>query len=650
MSTEFTSPGAPRCVEDLALALHNTHSEELEISVSVTEAAYFARDTDPTYSIIENRLRFASLAARNELVARTTLQAVAGSDEIAIFDAARSLWRHENEHGDLASGRFLGLLHGSRDVFLDAVALLQTPKVNPHEIAMLLCAALPYLGSLELGPLIALCRESHTRFERAFSTSTFYEKLIPALVSRPALLSELLTWIDRNQEDWSASVYGAALFAVAEVDVDDGIALASKGSDGTVASLRSMSLWVLGRICASKCLTVAQTQAVELIVRPLLGDREEWLHRQACVAVANALPRRPLCTPQWRALVDAADKVALGALASSLFHSYRELKQRSDFEEMLFDCVALGGSALSELSLLDHILARLVQESAGHDELVLRWMTEWVRRHGSGVFGDHEFAELFDQAIRSLFHKKDLLQTLVTVWMLDQGRQAPAAAGGLLSYLHPQDVEPLSFDMKVVDELDQGGLIFLCRRLLGFVLSEDHLISLLLSLLESKDAPARVFALFSEVMAEEVGYDYSRLTLEKLRIKRGDVSEPDTQALLDKIISRIEKYETTFERLPVAVELQPSSRFVRNFARAREKEMRQGMREVRKKSIIGQIAKSIPIKGGIGFFQFVNDDYTQVTNMTSFNSSITLPRRDVLDPVGQSMRRLKLQSSQRGEW
>jgi hypothetical protein len=289
--------------------------------------------------------------------------------------------------------------------------------------------------------------------------------------------------------------------------------------------------------------------------------------------------------------------------------------------------------------------------SDGHEfnAFIVDWLTQWINRHGAGNFRDTGFVDLFDQTAHRLQTERRLVETLVTRWLLQDGRAAPTAAGGFLSYLKVHEVKPLAFDIAEIDKLDEDGLIFLCRRLLGFIIDEEHLISFMLSLLGVTEAEHRAYPLFADIVVVEVGYDYPSATLANLRLILEKTENEGERHLLSEVVAAIERFVADLERLPVAKELWPPTRLARNFALARDKAMRRSNRAAHEKSFMAQIAKQIPIKGGTGFFSYLDGAYTAVTQMTTISASMTLPRREIFDPVGQALHRFNFQCAKRGD-
>ncbi|MEZ0606808.1 hypothetical protein ACAX43_32590 [Paraburkholderia sp. IW21] len=633
------------------MALHRTWTENLNIDLSEAELVGLECSTpDPRYQVANGKLEFQSLAARNQFVAEETALSVAEKDGTALFEAASELLRYETTRSDRASICLLRLAIESRDLLLDGATALRSGKVTPFVAATLLGEMLPRLANIHDTSLFEFCRALQLAGGGDIRPTPFFAPLVDELAKQEKLLSKVLDSYQTEHEVGISGLYGASLLSLANIDVDAAVSRAAHGlaSSGT-AEFRFTCAWVLDVLCTNGTIPDSYMSMVEGALAPILEDRDNDLHKAACAVVANALHLRLLCPSIWQRLLEEADPDALCALVPAIFRKYHNLKKRPDFAQILRYCLPLGQQQPSEIGLIDGVFSRLLSDGHEFNAFIVDWLTQWTNRHDAGNFRDTEFVDLFDQTAHRLQTERRLVETLVTRWLLQDGRAAPAAAGGLLSYLKVHEVKPFAFDIAEIDKLDEDGLIFLCRRLLGFVIDEEHLILFMLSLLGVTDAEHRTYRLFADIVVAEVGYDYPSATLANLRLILEKTENEGERHLISEVVAAIERFVADMERLPVANELWPPTRLARNFSLARDKAMRRSNRAAHEKSFMAQIAKQIPVKGGTGFFSYLDGAYTAVTRMTTISTSMTLPRREIFDPVGQALHRFNFQRAKRGD-
>lgn len=225
----------------------------------------------------------------------------------------------------------------------------------------------------------------------------------------------------------------------------------------------------------------------------------------------------------------------------------------------------------------------------------------------------------------------------------------PAAAAGLLSYATLHNFSEPEFDKAKLDTLDERDLLFLARRLVGFVYAEDNLVSLARSLFKTRDLKSRMFPILRSLLVDEIGYDYPYSVIETLESLQSMSTDSELQSFLSGITKTIKDRIENIESLPRLTELQPPTELRRRLSRAYAKQMTKAVAGAREDSLIRQLAKEIPIKGGRGYFSFQEGLYSEPSYLKSFSHSVTLPQRLVLDTVGHEMSLLMLRNAKRGE-
>jgi hypothetical protein len=185
--------------------------------------------------------------------------------------------------------------------------------------------------------------------------------------------------------------------------------------------------------------------------------------------------------------------------------------------------------------------------------------------------------------------------------------------------------------------------------MIGFVYSEEHLLSLTMSFLKSKDAQHRTFAIVRSLLVDELGQDYPASTVDALKTAKSSTIESEWITYYASIIEAVQGRIKTLEALPRLAELGPPPSLQRQFVKARSKQMSKTAEEAQKDSIIQQLATKIPIKAGRGWFSFRDGSYTDTSYMQSFSHSVSVPRRHSLDTVGYEISRLLLRLAKRGE-
>lgn len=221
-------------------------------------------------------------------------------------------------------------------------------------------------------------------------------------------------------------------------------------------------------------------------------------------------------------------------------------------------------------------------------------------------------------------------------------------AGALIGLSHHSEVE-LKLDKSLVDQLTPNDLLFLARRMLGYVHDRAQLTSLALSMLQSKDVEMRIYPVLRALLVEEIGYDYPGSTIKTLRATAETTSSQIDKDFLLNAAEGIEQVVDAQNALPSVSELRPPTMLRRFFARARAKQMDASVKEANKKSFWRQVATEIPVKAGTGTFSYRDSNYGSSTKFSSMTHSIELPRREAFDPIGNSIRHIGFRVAKRGK-
>jgi hypothetical protein len=230
----------------------------------------------------------------------------------------------------------------------------------------------------------------------------------------------------------------------------------------------------------------------------------------------------------------------------------------------------------------------------------------------------------------------------------DRQAHAAALAGILTEFSHHSTTE-IKLDKSRLDELSSSDLLFLARRMLGYVHDRAQVTSMALSMLQSNDAEKRIYPILHSLLVEEIGYDYPGSTVDALNMVAQEMSSVNDQDFLRMAASAISQVTEAQNTLPSINELRPPTKLRRLFSRARAKQMEKSFDEANKNSIFRQIATEIPLKAGAGTFNYRNSSYGPSMKLSSMSHSIEFPRREAFDPIGNSMRLLGFRLAKRDE-
>ena len=370
-----------------------------------------------------------------------------------------------------------------------------------------------------------------------------------------------------------------------------------------------------------------------------LHDADIDIRRESVRAATSALHLSVAFDNVLRELAQAENQDVLVAIGNTLSLNSSELQEQGRFFNWLPLLVAVAPSGTRPLDSLDHVLSNVLKSNATNRTNVIEFLTAWTLRHSGDTPIEKAFAQCFDQCLYKLAELPDVLASIITEWLTNEARQLAAATAGLLSELEVHRLHAVHFDSEKLSSMNAEELMFLARRLLGFVHSPQQLLSLSLSMLNvDADALRRTTPLLRALIVDEIGYDYPGTTIEALTTAAASEARPDVKISLEEWRQNLESVQISLEQLPRLNELRPPSQLQRQFALARSKQMDRAQKEASKGSIFRQIATEIPLKAGRGCFNHMHGQYGEPCLLKAVSYSIEMPRREILDPVGNAIR------------
>lgn len=640
--TESITPAA------LALRLHETGTQSLRGDVPPNTVVTGASQP-ATFTVTGSVIEFTSLAERNRLVAETNFAEIRerhACDPNEVYEQARRLWRQEIGHPDKASGRLLALAAKELDIVAIGTGRIRRGE-DVFSILHLLEAALPHMEALELGSLIDLCVAKHESTKNDHAGGMFHSALEAWLADRPLCAGDLRLRVLSSLSEPTANLLCNSVIALSKSDFAQAVALA-KADAGDKAPLRAgVGAWALGRLLregqASPALQAEIAGALTRLIESGAGE----LRQQAISAVTGSLHVSRLFDTLLKQLAATGDQLVLTGIANTLFLRDSEMVQREDLTEWLDLLTGLSPDSKWGVSNLDHALARLMTD-ARFAPLVPPALTKWTARHGHRSAMDKTVSEHFASTCEKLASNGDAWSRLLTDWLLSDDRAHAANLAGVMSMLSHVESLQHRLDKPRVEALEPAGLLFLARRLLGYVHDRRQVTALAMSMLAVDSPRDRILPVLRALLVDEIGYDHPGSTIEACKAAAADAPR-ETQTFLLSVADSIEKSLDAVQGLPRRKEFRPPERLRREFSRARTKQMNQAFEEASKKSIWRHLATEIHIKAGRGTFQYQNETYGQTMRLGSITHSVEMPRREVFDPVGNAIRLLGFRVAKRGE-
>lgn len=649
MAASTTVQAIPQAVLDAALTLHQQKNINLTYS-PVGTSELTTVEGSPFWRCVEDEIEFANLEARNRCAALATFQQVMPlSGTAALFDAAYELWRNEIGHPDSASGRLLGLASQNVSVLLEAAKIIGDKNRPVFDVLHLLEKALPHLPNLRAEDIVAVVEAQHEATKRDMASGMIFNAIERRLRSESKVAWEIWRITRDNMSESVQSLYSTALQSLMYAD-QQSLALekAREDAENINSQIAGAALWTLGRaIQAYKLNDGDLDDCVAVLTNKTSGTPTE-IQQSAIRAVAHASLKDERLMLELVRLASEHGDYTLAVIADFLFMNQQDLPVSSGhFKSLLQSLVRLLPTQQNAIENFDWVLHQLYA-TREHRPLVLDCLTQWIIQHGSSSLQEKALIELFDQTIIQIVNDKPGFRSVFTRWLIAPEKQLAVACRGLIDFLYIRGMNSPEFSPEVLNTFTSQDFRFLARRLLGYVISEEPLLSLTFSLLETNNAPERSFGWVYSLLTEEVGRDYAHATMEALNVRQETANSPEKE-LLVQIHAILFQRSTAKDDLPRLQELRPPMRLQRAIALTRAREMERARDVADEKSIIRAISTVIPMKAGRGWFSVSDNKVGPTQYLQSFSHSVSLPKRALTDPAGYAIAGLHYRIAKRDD-
>lgn len=599
---------------------------------------------------VENGVgRFSSIAARNAALARHVWDGLRGTpiEPDRLFAEARRLWRHEIGAPDKASGRMLALASEQVDVLqLAATRIEAGARHAAFDTLHLVEALLQHADQLPIASVLALNDAQHPKTQGDLAAGILFNSIEDWLGTRPQLAEELAACVLNDPTEARHALLHAAWLGWFRAQCDASIASLLGSTGDTRAPLPAARASAAARMLVSSALPGNRTTPLVELLRASIRSSDQVERRVALNAVTTNLHQHVHFQANLRQLIEQGDTEALAHVAFSVgLHKDVHL-QHGTFFTWLQACLDLDPQYAGALDSIDSALSALLVPGGPHVTDVLTFLTEWIRRHEVTTVGDERFSSLFDSCAAKLADVPELSRVVLARWFRSDDAKLCAAASSLVMLRHRDDETESRYvlDASELQGDDADHLKVIAYRMTGWIIAPKPLLTLVVSMLAVPQARSLVHGWLPSLLTDEIGYDYPGTTITQLRQAADQRTDPAGAQLLRSAADEIERRMQLLEALEPTKELAPPRELRQRMLRLRAKQMEQTHEQAHQRSFLSQIVTNVHIKAGRSTFSYVHGDYSAPTNMGSLSVSMELPRREILDPVGNSYRMARLRT------
>ena len=331
-----------------------------------------------------------------------------------------------------------------------------------------------------------------------------------------------------------------------------------------------------------------------------------------------------------------------------LLFQYKNIDNDEWFEEVLLTLSATHCQYKGIIDNIDHVLYGLLG-TENNLRLVERFFTAWLL-NSDYQRSQHRLDTLFGSTLSKLSENTIFFNTLITKYLNHDNYKANQAASDLIRYSNLHKKRLITLDQQIINSLDIKDILYICRKILGYIFDAKTICSLVYSVLTAKPKDTEAKALVYDLFLKHIGMDYPGMTLDFLNAKFSDPELPDELKIIVKdILDALESQQKLLKSLPRTNELLIAKKYSYQISLEENKNISKKMEEAQKGSIISQLATKIPLKYGRSWFSYRDGKYCGPSKLSSFSHSVEIPRSEIDNPVSASMQRAGFRIAKRGD-
>lgn len=612
-----------------------------DVIAAISNGELKIHDGHLSFSDNQNLVKKASLHLVNKVLVPIL------DDPNAVFSELYEIWHKEILDDDKLSSVALASLHNEGHVDLIDLATSAAPSFGSiFDIIHILEGAIPLVKDIKSESLFRFAKCSYDKLKRDLMGGNIYEILMSWLIDHEAVAYEIIKSYINHPEEETATLFRGALIVVSKINLNESINLVIEYSKSDNYLISAPAIEALGFFQYSFPENDSSFSiAIDLVAARVKAKNSAVLN-SASTSLWRLVEQRPSEYQYLQHLVEVNKPETYYALSQFLFFNVDKYAEEIWFENIVYACASVNPDQKGIIDNLDLVLSSLLKKG-DTKEVAISFLEKWLILRSNTELREVNLETLFNSTFYEII-KRQLLSHVFTRWMSHESR---GLANGAFQLIHSFGVsggKELSYDISLIDEMNASNIVFLVKRTLGYVFEEGLLHSLIWSLTSSKDTIDRTLGTVHEILTTRLGYDYPGFTVKFIEEKlEKENLAAEIKDMCNSVILSVKNYQKALDSLPQLAELKPSHSKVRLFAKERQKQMHKATEVAQEKSVFAQLVTRIHLKAGRSSFSRRDDNYSEKMHLSSHSYSVTLPRSEIIDPVGSERVRLVFRNTKK---
>lgn len=616
-------------------------------AVKVEDLGLTQGDIATSCEFRQERLFFRDVAEAKARAIRHIQRAVitpAAATPAILFKAVERCWldagqaRHEN-----LGGCALSELHNKGEIDAVHIAIEAVRSGSDvFTVSRVMTDSLPRFDEVDIPNLLTLFGLMHPKVKNDLSQGFIYGAVGEWMKRHPVRIDEVVAACLAIPQESSAPLLRMALAQGVASEWSRWLARIHELIDDTSPVIALSAIEALGLVDWGNAGANDTAKAAAVIRAGLRSDDESVLVSSACSGL-NLINT----AHDQHTLIDeivALDRHYIAHLVGDhLAFRGEHLNAQPWYQDKIMLLASKAGQNKGGYRGVDHILSCLFNSQGW--ATCMEWLHTWVVANASAP---HEFPEEFPQLFQLISENREERGVLLAEWLKHDEIGVQKVARQVLNNAGLEEGDAPRFPASVLDEMTQPSLLHLIRRVLGNVIREGQLISLIWSVTETNDAERRAYDFVYQAMVNFVGRDYPTATKTHLESVVSLNADTPAKTLAVRILAAMKEHQDALDALPMIEELLPLTEHRHRFTKERRRQMNDAFDEANKNSLWRQIATRIPLKAGRSSFSMRGGEVGEKMHLSSISHAVAIPRSEAIDRIGSDLMRLQFNLEKEG--
>jgi hypothetical protein len=297
---------------------------------------------------------------------------------------------------------------------------------------------------------------------------------------------------------------------------------------------------------------------------------------------------------------------------------------------------------------LDVIFYQLIKEKNDYSSF-LSFIQMWIIKSDFNE-SDKSICKIWNTSLNSTQQETEFMSHLITKLFLSENSLHHIIASQIVSDFKLHKGSNLLLNSTILLSLRTDDLVFLCKKILGYVFGAEEIFSLLHSIVMNFAMNEIMIDMVCQIYRNFLGKDYSQTTINLLEEELCENS-----SLIDEryqgVINFLKQKRESYSSLPRLNELQYSLRQKRLIQVEESKSMIDIQKRAEKDSFMSVLGmNTIKLKYGIGSFHYIDGEYSVIHKLGKFSSSIEIPNTEITQPVSSALMRISYRLAKRKQY